>query len=168
MASALNTIRMHIKEQIIKMKKALYPILLTALIYGCSSTDNNILDTEIISDNVSKPLYLRGDFTLWEAQESYLLSKRTNNIYSTKVKFGSIGKAYEFKIADSKWSKGYNCGFKSESLDKNIELGIPVEADCNIVYNYFSFTPYEAGWYEVSINFKRKNAPLVTINQVFE
>ena len=150
------------------MKKAILAAALSTLVVGCSSTDSTILDQDVVSGNVEKSLYLRGDFTLWEAQKEYLLQQQTNNVFTTKVKFGSIGKAYEFKIADTNWSQGYNCGYKSEDLDKFLEVGIPVQANCDSVYNYFTFTPYEAGWYEVSINFRNKNIPLVTINQIFE
>ena len=150
------------------MKKVLLPLALSSLLAACSSTDNAILDQEVATGNVDTALYLRGDFTLWEAQKAYLLAQQTSNVLTTKVKFSTIGKAYEFKIADAQWTQGYNCGFKNEDLDKFLEVGIPVQANCDSVYNYFSFTPYEAGWYEVSINFKNKSTPLVTINQIFE
>lgn len=150
------------------MKKALFSVALASLLVGCSSTTPSVLDTTQATKNVTQSLYLRGDFTLWEAQSAYKLKEQATNILSTKVKFGTIGKAYEFKIADENWTQGYNCGFKSEGLDKFLEVGIPVQANCESVYNYFSFTPYEAGWYEVSINFRNKTTPLVTINQIFE
>lgn len=140
---------------------------MAAVLSACSSTDNSLEDTTTQS-NVDKNLYLRGDFTLWEAQSAYKLSAQTANIYEAKVKLTNPDKTYEFKIADEAWSEGFNCGYKSEELDKNLEIGIPVQANCNSVYNYFRFTPYEAGWYQVSINFKNKRTPLVTVNQVFD
>ena len=150
-------------------KASLSTLALASLVLvGCSSTDDSLLEQTSHVGNVDTTLYLRGDFTLWEAQKAYQLTQQTANVYSTKVKFGSIGKAYEFKVADANWTQGYNCGFKNEDLDKFLEVGIPVQANCDSVYNYFSFTPYEAGWYEVSINFRNKSTPLVTINQIFE
>lgn len=149
------------------MKKALLACALVSTLTACSTTDNS-LERILEQTSVNKPLYLRGDFTLWEAQSAYLLEAQTDTIFQTKVKLTNPDKVYEFKIADEHWSSGYNCGYKSEGLDKNIELGIPVQANCNSVYNYFRFTPYEAGWYQVSINFKNKRTPLVTVNQIFD
>ncbi len=135
-----------------------------ASLTACSSTEENVTP----SADVSNTMYLRGDFNLWEAQPEYELAVVSNAILQTKVKFLETGKAYEFKISDEKWTMGLNCGYKDEGLDKFLELGIPVQANCNSIYNYFSFTPYEAGWYQVSINFKLKDKPLITINQIFE
>lgn len=150
------------------MKKALITVSLAAMLTACASTDNSLVEQEAEQGNVSTALYLRGDFTLWEAQAAYKLDAQTSNIFKTKVKLTTAGKAYEFKIADANWSQGYNCGYNDEGLDKVLELGIPVQANCDSVYNYFSFTPYEAGWYEVSINFRNKSTPQVTVNQVYE
>ena len=100
--------------------------------------------------------------------QSIVMQRVAPAIYETKIRFSTPGNAYEFKIADAQWSAGYNCGYLDEALDKTLELGLPVQADCNSVYNYFSFTPEEKGWYKVSINFSRFKKPLVTVNQVFE
>jgi hypothetical protein len=153
--------------RIITMKKLILPVALTALLSACSSTDT-FTSEETTANKIDRPLYLRGDFSLWESQPEYQLVAVSKDIYQTKVKFTAVGKAYEFKIADETWSAGLNCGYNNEDLDKFLELGIPVQANCNSVYNYFSFSPYEAGWYQVSINFRNLEKPLVTINQIFE
>lgn len=149
------------------MKKLILPLVTAAVLSACSSTDSFTSD-EPSASKVDKTMYLRGDFSLWESQPEYQLNAISRDIFQTKIKFTTSDKAYEFKIADENWSAGLNCGYKNEDLDKFLELGIPVQANCNSVYNYFSFTPYEAGWYEVSINFRNLDKPLVTINQIFE
>ncbi|MCG7546223.1 hypothetical protein MHM93_18785 [Pseudoalteromonas sp. MM17-2] len=143
------------------------PLLVSALLLGACSSSVTI-DDIVPAEEVKKPLFLRGDFSLWDAQPEYQMQRVAPAIYETKIRFSTPGKAYEFKIADAQWSAGYNCGYLDEGLDKTLELGLPVQADCNSVYNYFSFTPEEKGWYKVSINFSRFKKPLVTVNQVFE
>lgn len=148
------------------MKKILLLTFVTVMLSACSNTVT--IDDVAPVEQVKKQLYLRGDFSLWDAQDNYRLEKVAPAIYETKIKFSTANKRYEFKIADADWSDGYNCGYLDEGLDKNIEQGLPVQANCTSVYNYFSFTPSEAGWYTVSINFKRFSHPLVTVNQVYE
>ncbi|SFC49790.1 hypothetical protein [Pseudoalteromonas denitrificans] len=149
------------------MKKILPIIFLGSAITACSSTDS-FEENAVSKTDIMTPIYLRGNFNTWEAQPEYQLKKINKDILQTKVKFSTAGETYEFKIADKNWSQGLNCGYMSEELDQFIESGIPVQANCNSIYNYFSFTPYESGWYQVSINFRQKTKPLVTINQVFE
>ncbi|MFY8274615.1 hypothetical protein AAEU32_10885 [Pseudoalteromonas sp. SSDWG2] len=148
------------------MKAKLSLALATLFLGACSSTVT--LDDIVPAEEVNKPLYLRGDFSLWDAQPEYQMQKVAPAIYETKINLSTPGKAYEFKIADANWSENYNCGYLDEGLDKQLEIGLPVQADCNSVYNYFSFTPAEEGWYKISINFSRFSKPLVTVNQVFE
>ena len=128
---------------------------------ACSSSVS--IDDILPVEKVDRELYLRGDFSLWDVQPEYKFSAVTPAIYEAKVKLSTAGKNYEFKIADAQWSEGYNCGFKGEE-DKVLELGKSVSADCNTVYNYFSFKAPEKGWYKVTINFSRMSSPLVTVN----
>ena len=57
------------------MKKALFSVALASLLVGCSSTTPSVLDTIQATKNVTQSLYLRGDFTLWEAQSAYKLKE---------------------------------------------------------------------------------------------
>jgi hypothetical protein len=149
------------------MKKIILAIAITSILSACSSTDTFESD-DVVIDKINTPIYLRGNFNTWEAQPELELKRVNADVLQTKVKLSTAGETYEFKIADEQWSKGLNCGYLSEDLDQFLESGIPVQANCNSIYNYFSFTPYESGWYQVSINFRQKAKPLVTINQVFE
>ena len=151
----------------IKMKKILPIIFIASVLTACSSTES-FKENEVENTGIETPIYLRGNFNTWEAQPEYQLKKISTDVLQTKIKLSTAGQTYEFKIADENWSQGLNCGYLSEDLDQFLESGIPVQANCNSIYNYFSFTPYESGWYQVSINFRQKAKPLVTINQVFE
>ncbi len=141
------------------MKKSL--VLAASLcLTACISTEPEAPVGQVTSD-----LYLRGDFSLWDAQKEYQLKPVQLDVFRTKVQLAQ-GATYEFKVADSQWSEGLNCGYKNES-EKRIELGKAVPADCNTVYNYFSFTPFESGWYQVEANFLDLENPKVTVTQVF-
>ncbi|PAJ75897.1 hypothetical protein CJF42_02430 [Pseudoalteromonas sp. NBT06-2] len=149
------------------MKNILPLIFIGSTLTACSSIES-FKDNEIEISNKGTPIYLRGNFNTWEAQPEYQLKKINSDVLQTKIKLSTAGQTYEFKIADENWSQGLNCGYLNEDLDQFLESGIPVQANCKSIYNYFSFTPYESGWYQVSINFRQKSKPLVTINKVFE
>ena len=85
-----------------KLSAALLAFLLTA----CSS-QVYVPAPETIQPNVKlfdRDMYLRGDFTLWDAEPHYKLGTKQPGIYTVKAKFMTPGKVYEFKIADESWS----------------------------------------------------------------
>ncbi|MGC0120562.1 hypothetical protein [Pseudoalteromonas piscicida] len=114
----------------------------------------------VVAGELDKTMYLRGDFTLWDAEPQYRFEETQPGIYATKARFMSPGKVYEFKIADEQWSEGYNCGYKREG---QLTLGQPLVADCNTVYNYFSFKPSKKGWYEIRLDYRNPRSPKVVI-----
>ncbi|WP_125783194.1 hypothetical protein [Pseudoalteromonas rubra] len=108
--------------------------------------------------SLDRPMYLRGDFTLWDADEVYRLKQTQTGLYSVRVRFMSPGKVYEFKIADAKWTPGYNCGFR---YDGKVSLGKPLAADCDTVYNYFGFMPDRKGWYRIALDVRGEVPQLI-------
>ena len=138
--------------------------LLVVAVSGCSS--NFQLPVEVGGGQSStiaqldRTLYLRGDFTLWDAEPQYRLIQTQPGVSAAKANFPIPGKVYEFKIADNKWSEGYNCGYKSEG---QLTLGVPLNADCNTVYNYFSFKPSRKGWYEIQFDYRNPQQPKVLL-----
>ena len=115
------------------------------------------------SELFNKPIYLRGDFTLWDADTHYQLKELRSGIFTVKVKFMTPGKVYEFKLADEAWSEGLNCGYKTDGI---LQLDIPQLADCSTVYNYFSFMPRKKGWYKVTLDYSDRGAPTVMVSKV--
>ncbi|WP_440054614.1 hypothetical protein ACSLBF_00040 [Pseudoalteromonas sp. T1lg65] len=140
------------------------------LLSACSSSNFTLPEGGLSGDGrqsgvgqLDRTLYLRGDFTLWDAEAQYRMVESQPGVYSARAKFMSPGKVYEFKIADEKWSEGYNCGYKN---DGRLELGMPLAADCNTVYNYFSFKPSKKGWYEIQFDYRNTRYPKVVIIKV--
>ncbi len=117
---------------------------------------------------ISKALYLRGEFSLWDAQPEYLFKQETEGGFVSKIYFAKAGVAYEFKIADEEWSPGYNCGYLDQGKGGKLLLGQSMAADCESIYNYFSFTPANKGWYQVRINFPVFGEPEVRIDRMLE
>ncbi|BBN80022.1 hypothetical protein PA25_00070 [Pseudoalteromonas sp. A25] len=145
--------------------KKLTLVVLSLLLAACSSQINSPdshVSSQSVVDVFDRTMYLRGDFTLWDAEPHYILKPRTAGVYSVKAKFMSPGKVYEFKIADEQWSKGYNCGYKVQG---NLKLGQPQLADCNTIYNYFSFVPNKKGWYIITFDYSDSQSPTVTVNK---
>ncbi|MBD1581878.1 hypothetical protein [Pseudoalteromonas sp. S16_S37] len=145
------------------MKKLTLAVL-ALLLSACSSqiSLSNSTSGPTISETLERTMYLRGDFTLWDAEPHYILKPQGAGIYTVKAKFMTPGKVYEFKIADEQWSKGYNCGYKVQGV---LKLGQPQLADCNTIYNYFSFVPSKKGWYVISFDYSDNRSPKVTITR---
>lgn len=144
------------------MKQTLRLVLLTLLttLVACGSVDH----AGIGKGEIAKPMFLRGDFSLWEARDDLKLEYVSPFYYRTKLKLKAYGKAYEFKIADDAWSPGFNCGYKAES-DKVIKLGQIARADCDSVFNYFSFVPPEDGWYWFEVIMPVNKTPSITVRK---
>jgi len=147
--------------------KRIITLAAVSLLTACSSQIQMPDMSDVLpSQELDKTMYLRGDFTLWDAEPQYQFAQVAPAIYQANVKFSTPGKVYEFKIADADFSEGYNCGFsENEPEGQSLVLGQPVTADCNTIYNYFSFTPAIKGSYIVSIDYRNYDEPKVTITK---
>ena len=144
--------------------KKLSTALLVLLLSACSSQVSVPSHTQDAhkADSLDKPMFLRGDFTLWDAEPQYKLTETKPGIYTVRTKLMNVEKVYEFKIADKAWSKGYNCGFKTQG---NLTLNKPQIADCSTVYNYFNFSPKKQGWYTITFDYRNANLPTVMVSR---
>ena len=145
--------------------KKLSAVVLALLLSACSS-QVHVTDTQQTTTTVAKelnrPMYLRGDFTLWDAESHYRLKTSQPGVYSVKAKFMTPGKVYEFKLADEAWAKGFNCGYKVQGV---LQLNQPELADCDTVYNYFSFMPKHKGWYKITLDYSDSRSPKVMVTK---
>jgi hypothetical protein len=144
--------------------KKIIPLAIAGLLSACSSqiSINDVLPQK----ELDRTIYLRGDFTLWDAEPQYQFSLVGPALYQAQVKFSTPGKVYEFKIADADFSEGFNCGYSdSFPQGQSLTLGQAATADCNTIYNYFSYTPAIKGTYIVSIDFSDYDEPKVTITK---
>lgn len=147
----------------ISMKRIL-TLAIAGLLTACTSqiSINDVLPQQ----ELDRTIYLRGDFTLWDAEPQYQFAPVGPALYQAEVKFSTPGKVYEFKIADADFSEGYNCGYSdAQPAGQSLTLGQPAIADCNTIYNYFSFTPAIKGTYIVSIDYSDYDKPQVTITK---
>lgn len=147
--------------------KRILTLAVVSLLTACSSQMQMPDMSDVLpSQQLDKTMYLRGDFTLWDAEPQYQFEQVAPAIYQANVKFSTPGKVYEFKIADADFSEGYNCGYSElDPAGQSLILGQPVSADCNTIYNYFSFTPAIKGSYIVSIDYRNYDEPQVTITK---
>ncbi|ESP91603.1 hypothetical protein [Pseudoalteromonas luteoviolacea] len=150
-----------------KLQKTIALSILGVLgLVGCTSPQISGQSSTQVSTPVAKmidrPMYLRGDFSLWDAEEIYQLQPQGDGTYSVRARFMSLGKVYEFKIADGSWSQGYNCGYRFQSV---LKLGQPQAADCHTIYNYFSFIPDKKGWFRITFDYREPKKPMVLIQR---
>ncbi len=144
--------------------KRILTLAIAGLLTACTSqiSINDVLPQQ----ELDRTIYLRGDFTLWDAEPQYQFGPVGPALYQAQVKFSTSGKVYEFKIADADFSEGYNCGYSdAQPAGQSLTLGQPAIADCNTIYNYFSFTPAIKGTYIVSIDYSDYDKPQVTITK---
>ncbi|MCF2860261.1 hypothetical protein L1286_22525 [Pseudoalteromonas sp. SMS1] len=146
-------------------KNAAISLLLVLGIAGCASPTITPDQPTSIQHNakvIERAMYLRGDFSLWDAEDIYRLLPQGEGRYLVRARFMSPGKVYEFKIADEKWSEGYNCGYRFQGT---LKLGQPLPVDCNTVYNYFSFAPDKKGWYSITLDYSDSNNPTLIVQR---
>ncbi len=144
--------------------KRILTLAIAGLLTACTSqiSINDVLPQQ----ELDRTIYLRGDFTLWDAEPQYQFAPVGPALYQAQVKFSTPGKVYEFKIADVDFSEGYNCGYSdAQPAGQSLILGQPAIADCNTIYNYFSYTPAIKGTYIVSIDYSDYDEPKVTITK---
>jgi hypothetical protein len=144
--------------------KRILTLAMAGLLTACTSqiSINDVLPQQ----ELDRSIYLRGDFTLWDAEPQYQFKQVGPSLYQAQVKFSTPGKVYEFKIADADFSEGFNCGYSdSQPSGQSLTLGQSTRADCSTIYNYFSYTPAIKGSYIVSIDFSDYDEPQVTITK---
>lgn len=135
---------------------------LISLLAGCAS-----YTVEPYKDVRELPqMYLRGVFTWWEADPKYQLKLKQGSVYATSIELIADGQPYDFKFADSNWTPGSSCGYKSKYRDQRISLNEVALADCERADENFKFVPKETGLYEFSIDFSDMERPLVKISKL--
>ncbi len=147
------------------MMKHIFLALTVLLLSACSAQLSNVSvrggnTTNSVVKSIDRPMFVRGDFTLWDAEAVYQMRETSAGVYQVRVKFTTPGKVYEFKIADASWTEGYNCGY---AVDGKLALGEPKVADCQTVYNYFSFTPARKGVFIIQLDYRTPSQPLVSV-----
>ena len=113
--------------------KVLLFVILTLVITACSST----------SKDKYSDLYLRSEFTWWEAKPEFrfeTIKDSTDKSVTTKIV--ADGSAYHIKVADSQWSKDKNCGYKN-SKDRAITLNKWIELECTYDFEKLNSTPIQ-------------------------
>ena len=106
--------------------KRVITLALAGLLTACSSQmQMPSIDDILPSKELDRTMYLRGDFTLWDAEPQYQLEQVAPGIFQTDVKFSTPGKVYEFKVADADFSEGYNCGYSGpyRAMDQAANAG---------------------------------------------
>lgn len=96
---------------------------------------------------ISKPqepdLYLRGDFTYWEARPAFkfkMNEERGVKFLTSFIKYD--GQPYKFLIADRAWSADKNCGFAKRS-DRELRYNEWIELQCVYDKEKDSITPIQ-------------------------
>jgi hypothetical protein len=121
---------------------------------ACSS-----MPTEVFSGASSQQLvdplrlYLRGEFSWWDAVEEYRLKQVSDkSVYSVNVNLLADGQPYKFKFADEHWSEYANCGISEEN--NIVQLGSVYRLDCNTLSSKsaFVFKPEKNGTYTFSLS----------------
>lgn len=109
-------------------------------------------------------LYLRGEFSWWDAEDDFNLSESASKVFSTKVDLVADGQPYKFKIADFHWSTGTNCGADS---DINFELNTVYSLNCDTQssLNPFIFKPIRSGTFKFTLDLNYVN-PRLTISRL--
>lgn len=91
----------------------------------------------------SSDMYLRSEFTWWEAKPEFKFSRVKNSTNKAiKAKIQADGSAYHIKIADKTWSKYRNCGYKN-NVDRIIKLDKWLELECTYDFEKLNTTPIQ-------------------------
>lgn len=115
---------------------------------GCSSTKTVSNIDQVVS---VEPMYLRGVFNWWEADEKYRLQETEKKVFSTIVNLVADGQPYDFKVADQSWTPGLSCG--SLPGQQSVSLNSAKVAFCDGTSENFQFTPDETGDFRFSMDF---------------
>lgn len=113
-------------------------------------------------------MYLRADFTYWEARTDYkfkLNVERGVEFLTPFIKYD--GQPYQFVVADRGWSADKNCGFQNKS-DRALKYNQWVALDCNYdaeknsvtpIQKPFEFLPKGSGKYLFELKLNDANQP---------
>ena len=140
------------------MKKIIITMLIVML-SACASTSKTSSD---------KALYLRADFTYWEAREEFKfkLNEESQIKYlTTNIKYD--GNPYSFLIADKGWSENSNCGFTQTKFQRIkqavwIPLNCSYDKEKNIatpILKPFKFNPKRNGKFQFEIKLDGQGKP---------
>lgn len=132
------------------------------IFYPSPQTEPEAASTKV---KLTKPVYLRGIFTWWEASPDYRLMPVSGhpNTWSTKADLIADGKSYEWKFGDSNWSCGFNFG-PSRSTDNQITVDQIRDASACSKASNFKFIPPQDGTYEFFLDWSARQ-PVVYIKQ---
>lgn len=132
---------------------------LIALLSACASTSK--MDNE-------KSLYLRADFTYWEAREEFKFKLNEENqikYLTANIKYD--GNPYSLLIADKGWSENSNCGF-TEVKYQTIKQAVWIPLNCNYdkeknlatpILKPFKFNPKRNGKFQFEIKLDALGSP---------
>lgn len=88
-------------------------------------------------------LYLRADFTYWEAKSDFrfkLNAEKGVQFLTPYIKYD--GQPYQIVVADRAWSANKNCGFKNRT-ERALKYNEWVALDCNYDADKNSVTPIQ-------------------------
>jgi hypothetical protein len=139
-----------------------------------------LLMITILSACASKPkdertgLYLRSEFTWWEAQRAYEFKIKPDGQSYLIATIVPDGNKYHLKIADKAWSADLNCGPTDVrdtelKLDEWLPLNCQYDAQKNKITplnNAFTFKPKVAGEFKFSLKFANKKPIKLLVSKV--
>lgn len=120
--------------------RPLLPVAAALLLTACAGSGNVALTD-------AEDLLLRGSFNGWQAQPAYQLQQQGDGHYSVTVTLAAEAKPQFFKLGDSEWQPGANCGPLDIDKDQRLVVGQSVAVDCNQPRRSFSFLPPQNGDY---------------------
>ena len=121
----------------------------------------------------STGIYLRSEFSWWEAQAKYEFKTFEDGKAKVVAKIQNDGKPYNIKIADKAWSVGRNCGV-SEGTNKEIKLNETRLLTCTSkknndrlmpLTNAFTFFPKKKGSYTFTLDLVQGQIVSITITE---
>ena len=134
-------------------------IAIALTLSACASTSKKDSD---------KTLYLRADFTYWEAREEFKfkLNEESQIKYLTaNIKYD--GNPYSLLIADKGWGENSNCGFTEVKYQK-IKQAVWIPLNCNYdkeknqatpILKPFKFNPKRNGKFQFEIKLDEQRTP---------
>ncbi len=140
--------------------KIIYSLLLSLLISGCAQPK--------FKKEADVDLYLRADFTYWEANPAYKFkASQQAGISFAMADIIYDGNPYKFVIADKAWSENKNCGYLDSSnrqiiYNQWVELDCSYNADKNAVtpiQRPFELLPQGSGKYLFELKSNEQGAP---------
>lgn len=146
-----------------RLNKLIIVLICVSTLGACASSGTSSLFEKPPLKDYSN-MYLRGNFSWFEANENFKLVAISNEEYAVVTELIADGQPYDFKVADAQWSMTLNCGnsFKSYpvKLDKSYEL-VCASDSLNL-----QFTPSETGRYQFILDVSDNDRPSLRIEKV--